>query len=53
MMAEAKAQADGGSTTDADAIKAYYAVRKRALPHEETHLHHDGYGLAGTFLGAC
>ena len=35
MMAEAKAQADGGSTTDADAIKAYYAVRKRALPHEE------------------
>lgn len=34
MMAEAKAQADGGTTTDADAIEAYYAVRKRALPQE-------------------
>ena len=34
MMAEAKAQADGGTTTDADAINAYYAVRSRALPSE-------------------
>ena len=34
MMAEAKAQADGGTTTDTDAIDAYYAVRKRALPTE-------------------
>lgn len=34
MMAEAKAQADGGTTTDADAIDAYYAVRSRALPTE-------------------
>lgn len=34
MMAEAKAQADGGTTTDADAINAYYAVRNRALPQE-------------------
>ncbi|SFK40676.1 SusD family protein [Porphyromonadaceae bacterium KH3CP3RA] len=34
MLAEAKAQADGGTTTDADAIAAYYAVRKRALPEE-------------------
>lgn len=34
MMAEAKAQADGGTTTDDDAIEAYYAVRKRALPQE-------------------
>lgn len=34
MMAEAKANADGGTTTDADAIAAYYAVRSRALPEE-------------------
>ena len=34
MMAEAKAQADGGTTSDADAIEAYYTVRKRALPLE-------------------
>lgn len=34
MMAEAKAQADGGTTTDVDAIDAYYAVRNRALPAE-------------------
>ena len=34
MMAEAKAQADGGTTTDADAITAYYQVRSRALPQE-------------------
>ena len=35
MMAEAKAQADGGSTTDTDAVEAYYMVRHRALPDEE------------------
>ncbi|MCS2949006.1 RagB/SusD family nutrient uptake outer membrane protein [Bacteroides sp. BFG-638] len=34
IMAEAKAQADGGTTADTDAIDAYYAVRKRALPTE-------------------
>lgn len=34
MMAEAKANADGGVTTDADAIQAYYSVRKRAHPQE-------------------
>ncbi|MDD3333454.1 MAG: RagB/SusD family nutrient uptake outer membrane protein [Proteiniphilum sp.] len=34
MMAEAKAQADGGTTTDTDAIEAYYSVRKRALQQE-------------------
>ena len=34
MLAEAKVQADGGSTTDAAAINAYYAVRNRALPDE-------------------
>ena len=34
MMAEAKAQADGGTTADADAISAYFAVRSRALPSE-------------------
>lgn len=34
MMAEAKAQADGGTTNDVDAIEAYYAVRKRAHPLE-------------------
>ena len=34
MMAEAKAQADGGTTTDADALEAYYLVRHRALPDE-------------------
>lgn len=33
-IAEAKAQADGGTTTDATAINAYYAVRNRALPQE-------------------
>ena len=33
-MAEAKAMADGGTTTDADAIDAYYQVRHRALPGE-------------------
>lgn len=34
VMAEAKAQADGGTTTDADAIDAYYKVRNRAMPDE-------------------
>ncbi|MDR1624358.1 MAG: RagB/SusD family nutrient uptake outer membrane protein [Tannerellaceae bacterium] len=34
MMAEAKAQVDGGTTTDADAIDAYFEVRHRALPSE-------------------
>lgn len=34
MMAEAKAQADGGTTTDAAAVDAYHAVRSRALPEE-------------------
>lgn len=34
LMAEAKVQADGGSTSDADAIDAYYLVRKRAMPEE-------------------
>jgi hypothetical protein len=34
LMAEAKAQADGGTTSDADAVDAYYAVRNRALPSE-------------------
>ncbi len=34
LMAEAKAVADGGSTTDAAAIDAYYQVRKRAMPAE-------------------
>lgn len=33
-LAEAKAQLDGGSTNDADAINAYYQVRSRALPDE-------------------
>lgn len=32
--AEAKASADGGTTSDADAINAYYEVRHRALPGE-------------------
>ena len=32
--AEAKTQADGGSTSDASAIDAYYAVRHRAFPSE-------------------
>lgn len=32
VMAEAKAQADGGSTTDRDAVDAYWMVRGRALP---------------------
>lgn len=34
VMAEAKAMADGGSTTDSKAIDAYYAVRHRAMPEE-------------------
>ncbi|MDR0509743.1 MAG: RagB/SusD family nutrient uptake outer membrane protein [Rikenellaceae bacterium] len=34
MMAEAKCMADGGTTTDADAIEAYWLVRKRAFPLE-------------------
>lgn len=34
MMAEAKAEADGGTTSNADAVDAYYAVRKRAMPEE-------------------
>ena len=34
MLAEAKAQADGGSTNSSDAIDAYFAVRVRALPSE-------------------
>lgn len=34
LMAEAKAQADGGSTSDAAAVDAYYAVRSRAVPGE-------------------
>lgn len=34
MMAEAKANADGGTTTDADALAAYSLVRNRALPNE-------------------
>ncbi|MDR2448492.1 MAG: RagB/SusD family nutrient uptake outer membrane protein [Prevotellaceae bacterium] len=34
MMAEAKAQADGGTTSDADAVDAYFKVRNRALPSE-------------------
>jgi hypothetical protein len=34
MMAEAKAQIDGGTTSDADAVNAYFAVRSRALPSE-------------------
>lgn len=32
VMAEAKAQADGGTTTDKDAVDAYWMVRGRALP---------------------
>jgi hypothetical protein len=34
MLAEAKAQVDGGTTTNSDAINAYFAVRSRALPSE-------------------
>lgn len=34
MMAEAKAQADGGTTSDADAIDAYYRVHNRANPND-------------------
>ena len=33
-MAEAKAMVDGGSTTDSDAIEAYWQVRHRAMPDE-------------------
>jgi len=33
-MAEAKAQADGGATSDADAVAAYSLVRSRAMPSE-------------------
>lgn len=33
-MAEAKAQADGGKTTDAAALDAYWQVRSRAVPTE-------------------
>jgi len=32
MVAEAKAAADGGTTSNADAVNAYWAVRSRALP---------------------
>lgn len=32
MMAEAKAQADGGTTADADAVDAWYQVHRRANP---------------------
>jgi hypothetical protein len=34
MCAEAKASADGGTTTDATAVNAYSQVRKRAFPDE-------------------
>ncbi|MDR2911902.1 MAG: RagB/SusD family nutrient uptake outer membrane protein [Alistipes sp.] len=34
LMAEAKANADGGTTSDAAAIDAYYQVRHRAMPDE-------------------
>lgn len=34
MYAEAMAMLDGGSTTNQDAIDAYYEVRKRAMPSE-------------------
>lgn len=34
MLAEAKAQLDGGTTSDPDAVDAYYEVRNRALPDE-------------------
>jgi hypothetical protein len=34
VLAEAKAQADGGTTSDADAVDAYFEVRHRALPSE-------------------
>jgi hypothetical protein len=34
ILAEAKAQADGGTTSNSDAIDAYFAVRSRALPSE-------------------
>jgi hypothetical protein len=34
MLAEAKAQIDGGSTNDNGAINAYFAVRNRANPNE-------------------
>ena len=34
ILAEAKAQADGGTTSSSDAIDAYFAVRSRALPSE-------------------
>lgn len=33
-MAEARAQADGGTTSDADAVDAYYLVHHRANPDE-------------------
>lgn len=34
MLAESKAQADGGTTNDADAINAWFKVRNRANPDE-------------------
>ena len=34
ILAEAKTQADGGTTSSSDAIDAYFAVRARALPSE-------------------
>jgi hypothetical protein len=34
MMAEAKAQVDGGTTSNSNAIDAYFEVRHRALPSE-------------------
>lgn len=36
LMAEAKAMSDGGTTTDTDAINAYWQVRDRALPSTTT-----------------
>lgn len=33
-LAEAKAMADGGTTSDSEAIDAYYQVRSRAMPDE-------------------
>lgn len=34
MLAEAKTAIDGGTTTDKDAIDAYFSIRKRAFPDE-------------------
>lgn len=35
LMAEAKVMADGGNTTDTDAIQAYTLVRQRAIPSDQ------------------